>query len=104
MSFFIHQVRAAVFGGLLLNGAQIASDALNETRLSDAVTEWLDDAPLHRLIDTEVDDGLVTVVVVGPIDGLADVDVLAADLTEAFGRSITADVRIIVEERVRSDD
>jgi uncharacterized hydrophobic protein (TIGR00271 family) len=93
-----------VFGGLLLNGAQIASDALNETRLSDAVTEWLDDAPLHRLIDTEVEDDLVTVVVVGPIDGLADVDVLAADLTQAFGRSMTADVRIIVEERVRSDD
>ncbi len=93
-----------VFGGLLLNGAQVASDALDESRLTNAVTEWLKNAPLHRLIDTDVEDDLVTVVVIGPTEGLADVDLLDAELTESFGRDITTDVRIVVEERITSSD
>ena len=42
------------------------------------------------------------VVVIGPVDGLANVDDLADELSASFGRNITADVRIVVEERVTS--
>ena len=91
-----------VIGGLLLNGAQVTSDSLDQSRTAKAVTTWLKDAPLHRLVESSVDDDVVNVIVIGPIDGLADVDDLADDLSASFGRDITADVRIVVEERITS--
>jgi uncharacterized hydrophobic protein (TIGR00271 family) len=91
-----------VVGGLLLNGAQVASDSLDQTRTLKAVTSWLEEAPLHQLVETSVDGDVVNIVVIGPVAGLADVDVLAAELSESFGRDIVADVRIVVEERMTS--
>jgi uncharacterized hydrophobic protein (TIGR00271 family) len=91
-----------VIGGLLLNGAQVASDSLDQSRTAKAVTTWLEDAPRHRLVESSVDDDVVNVIVIGPVDGLADVDLLANELSESFGRDITADVRIVVEERITS--
>jgi uncharacterized hydrophobic protein (TIGR00271 family) len=91
-----------VVGGLLLNGKQVTSDSLDQSRTVKAVTTWLKDAPLHQLIESSVDDDVVNVVVIGPVDGLANVDDLADDLSASFGRNITADVRIVVEERVTS--
>jgi hypothetical protein len=67
-----------------------------------AVTTWLKDAPLHQLVESSVDGDVVNVVVIGPVDGLANVDDLADELSASFGRNITADVRIVVEERVTS--
>jgi uncharacterized hydrophobic protein (TIGR00271 family) len=91
-----------VVGGLLLNGKQVTSDSLDQSRTVKAVTTWLKDAPLHQLIESSVDDDVVNVVVIGPVDGLANVDDLADELSASFGRNITADVRIVVEERVTS--
>jgi uncharacterized hydrophobic protein (TIGR00271 family) len=91
-----------VVGGLLLNGKQVTSDSLDQSRTVKAVTTWLKDAPLHQLVESSVDDDVVNVVVIGPVDGLANVDDLADDLSASFGRNITADVRIVVEERVTS--
>ncbi len=93
-----------VIGGLLLNGAQVASDSLDQSRTAKAVTTWLEDAPLHRLVESSVDGDVVNVIVIGPVDGLADVDALADELSESFGRDISADVRIVVEERITSSD
>lgn len=91
-----------VVGGLLLNGAQAASDSLDQSRTLTAVTSWLEDAPQHQLVETTVDGNVVNIVVIGPADGLADVDLLAAELSASFGRKVVADVRIIVEKRVTS--
>ena len=91
-----------VVGGLLLNGKQVTSDSLDQSRTVKAVTTWLKDAPLHQLVESSVDGDVVNVVVIGPVDGLANVDDLADDLSASFGRNITADVRIVVEERVTS--
>lgn len=91
-----------VIGGLLLNGAQVTSDSLDQSRTAKAVTTWLKDAPLHRLVESSVDDDVVNVIVIGPVDGLADVDDLADDLSASFDLDITADVRIVVEERITS--
>lgn len=93
-----------VVGALLLNGAELASNALGEARLAGTVEAWLADSPLHRLVDTDVDGDVVTVVVVGPSDGLPDVDQLDAELTAAFRQEVTADVRLVVEERFTSDE
>ena len=91
-----------VVGGLLLNGKQVTSDSLDQSRTVKAVTTWLKDAPLHQLVESSVDGDVVNVVVIGPVDGLANVDDLADELSASFGRNITADVRIVVEERVTS--
>ncbi|WP_394934620.1 DUF389 domain-containing protein [uncultured Ilumatobacter sp.] len=91
-----------VVGGLLLNGKQVTSDSLDQSRTVKAVTTWLKDAPLHQLVESSVDDDVVNVVVIGPVNGLANVDDLADALSASFGRNITADVRIVVEERITS--
>ena len=92
-----------VVGALLLNGAQVTSNLFDQSRTESSVEEWLQDSPLHRMVSADIDDDVVTAVVVGPSAGLPDVQLLAAELTDELDRDISADVRLIVEERITSE-
>ncbi|MEM9653986.1 MAG: DUF389 domain-containing protein [Actinomycetota bacterium] len=87
-----------VLGGLLLNGAQIAADALQEDNVQDAVEEWVPVDSGHRLVSVDLDDDVVEVVVVGPADGLPEVVDLADELSAVLDKSVTARVSLVVEE------
>ncbi len=93
---------AIVFGGLTLNGDQITSNALELSNAESTVDDWLVESPLHTLVTADIEDATVTAVIIGPSDGLGDIDQLAADLTEALDRRIEVEVRLIVEERLTS--
>lgn len=89
-----------VVGGLLLNGAQIASDALNQDTVETTIEDWIPDSSTHRLIGADLDGDVVRAVVIGPSDGLPDIAELADALTEALGKPITARVSHVVEEQL----
>ena len=90
---------AAVVGALLLNGAQIASDAFEQSSTEDAVIEWLEDHPSHSLIGVDVDGETVTATILGPTAGAPSAQTLADALTNELERPVTANVRLVVEER-----
>ena len=93
---------AVVLGGLLLNGVESATEFLEQSEVETAVERWMEAAPEHRIGPVQLDRDLVTVLVIGPSEGLGDVDDLAAELTDALGRPIDVDVRLLVEERLSS--
>jgi len=96
---------ALVLGLLLLNGAQVAADLLNESSVENTVAEWVAPHPSHGVVRITVDGDVVSVTIVGPADDAPSAADLAALLDEEFGRPMTADVRLIVEEReVASSD
>lgn len=91
---------ALVLGSLFLNGAQAATNLFDLGTTEDAVDEWLADDDSHRIVSVSIEDDTVVAVVVGPSDGLPTPADLAAMLSDRLGRTITADVRLIVEERI----
>lgn len=91
-----------VLGGLFLNGAQAAANLFQQSQVEETVDHWLSDSPLHRLVSAKIDDDTATVVILGPSEGLADINELDRDLTSALDRDISVDVRLIVEERLTS--
>jgi len=93
---------AVVFGALLLNGTEVADALFDEGRVTRTVESWLDPYPAHDLVDVELDGSMVTAVVVGPTAGRPPADDLADDLAATLGRTVTADVRLVVEERERA--
>lgn len=90
---------AIVVGALLLNGAQIASNLLEQSTVQDAVDDWLADFPDHNVVRVDQDDDVVMVTIVGPSDGSPTADALATALRDGLDRTVTADLRLIVEER-----
>ncbi len=88
-----------VVGSLFLNGTRAAAALFEEGATEAAVDEWLSATEAHRVVDVTTVDDKVTAVVVGPSEGLPPAAQLAARLSDALGRSITADVRHVVEER-----
>ncbi len=90
---------ALVVGGLLLNGAQIGSNLLEQSTAEATVTEWLDDHPDHLLVGVDVDGDTVVVTIVGPSSGAPTVESLAGALAEALERTVTADLSLTVQER-----
>ncbi len=90
---------ALVIGALLLNGTQIASDLLDQSSTGAAVDDWLDDYPQHSLIRVDLDGDTITATIVGPSTGAPTAASLAAGLGQALDRTVTADLRLIVEER-----
>jgi len=90
---------AIALGGLLLNGAETTTNALNDRAADEAVREWLEDHPSHRAVDVTVDGDVVTAIVIGPSTDRPGAEELAVLLTEEFDRKIIADVRLVVEER-----
>lgn len=87
---------AMVVGALLLNGQQAATDLVNRSTLETTVDDWLGDAG-PRVLSVTNDRDHVDVDLVGELDDVPDVDDLAADLTDALGRTTTVDVRIRLE-------
>jgi uncharacterized hydrophobic protein (TIGR00271 family) len=90
---------AVVLGALLLNGAQIAEDIFEQSSTEDAINQWLDDYPRHSLFRVDLDGDTVTATIVGPTTGAPTAQSLATQLQQDLGGAVTADLRLIVEER-----
>ncbi|MEE9416607.1 MAG: DUF389 domain-containing protein [Acidimicrobiales bacterium] len=95
----IATLAALVVGALLLNGAQIAEDIFEQSSTEDAINEWLDDYPKHSLIRVNLDGDTVTATILGPAAGAPTAQSLATQLQKDLGGVVTADLRLIVEER-----
>ncbi|MEM9565835.1 MAG: DUF389 domain-containing protein [Actinomycetota bacterium] len=89
-----------VIGALALNGAEIARNTFEQSRVETMVAEWMEPAELFATAQVGIDGDMVTVVVVGPDEGLPAAQPLADDLSMELGRAITVDVRHVVEQRV----
>lgn len=90
---------AIVVGALLLNGAQIASNLLEQSEVQDAVDDWVSGFPAHDVVRIVQDDDVVLVTIVGPSAESPTAASLAEALSDGLERTVTADLRLIVEER-----
>ena len=90
---------AMVIGLLLLNGSQITQSLFNEASIDQTIEEWMEPHPEHGIARVTINPDTVSVVIVGPADGAPSAIDLAELLDQEMGRTITADVRLIVEER-----
>lgn len=88
-----------VIGALALNGAEIARNSLERSGVEAAVAEWVVTAERFTTAQVNIEGDTVTVVVVGPDDGLPMVQPLADDLSTRLGRAISVEVRHVVEQR-----
>ena len=91
-----------VLGGLLLNGQQIAYDALRQDTVDDVVEAWIPDDTGHRLVELDLNNGVVSALVIGPSEGLPDIADLADQLSKELDDTITARVSLLVEEQLVS--
>lgn len=89
-----------VLGGLLLNGQQIARDALQQDTVDDIVEAWIPDDTGHRLVQSDLKNNIVSALVVGPSEGLPDIADLADQLSNELDDTITARVSLVVEEQL----
>lgn len=89
-----------VVGGLLLNGAQIAGDALRQDTVDDTIEAWIPDDSGHRLVQADLNDGVVSAIVVGPSEGLPDIAELAERLSDELDGTIMARISLVVEEQL----
>ncbi len=89
----------AVVGALTINGAEIARNSLERSRVETTVADWVTPAERFTTAQVGIEGDTVTVVVVGPDDGLPAVQPLADDLSTELGRVISVEVRHVVEQR-----
>ncbi len=89
-----------VVGSLLLNSAQIAGDALEQDTVVDAIEAWIPDDTGHRLVEADLNDGVVSAIVIGPSVGLPDVAELAEQLSDELDDTITVRASVVVEEQL----
>ena len=89
-----------VLGALLLNGDQIASDALQQSTVEEQVEAWIADDGRYRFVEARIQDDVVSAVIIGPSEGLPDVGTLADRLTDQLDQTVTVDVSVVVEERL----
>jgi uncharacterized hydrophobic protein (TIGR00271 family) len=97
-------IGAIVLGALLLNGSEVTTDQLEQSRAESTVDDWLEEAPLYSVAEADVEGDRITAVVVGPSEGIPEVATLADRLSRELGRDITVDIRLIVEERLTSEN
>jgi len=90
---------AVVVGALLLNGAQITSNLLEQSSTESVVNDWLEGHPDHALVRIALDGESVIATIVGPSTAAPTAQDLAAGLQRSRSGTVTADVRLIVEER-----
>ncbi|MGH1487990.1 MAG: DUF389 domain-containing protein [Acidimicrobiales bacterium] len=90
---------AMVIGLLTLNGTQITENLLNETTIDEAIEEWIDPHPEHRVARVTNGGDTISIAIVGPAEGAPRASGIASLLSERLDRTTTADVRLIVEER-----
>ena len=89
-----------VLGALLLNGDQIATDALQQSTVDDEIEAWLPDNSRHRVVEARIQGNVVAAVIIGPAEGLPEVRPLAERLSDELDREITVDISLVVEERL----
>ncbi len=89
-----------VVGALMINGAEIATNAFQQSTVEETIDDWLSGASLHRVANIEIDGDNVNAVVIGPSTGLPEVSALADDLADKLGRTITTNVSLVIEERL----
>ncbi|MFK7918585.1 MAG: DUF389 domain-containing protein [Ilumatobacter sp.] len=96
---------AIVLGLLLLNNLHVATNLFDASTIEDTVDEWIAPHPEHGVVRINTDGDVVTVAIIGPAGGAPNAADLAALLDNELDRRMTADVRLIVEERdiARSD-
>ncbi|MFK8026281.1 MAG: DUF389 domain-containing protein [Ilumatobacter sp.] len=87
-----------VLGGLLLNGAQLASDALRQDTIDEVIADWIPADSGYRVVRADLDGDDLVAVVIGPSEGLPDVADLADALSDEFDTTITVTVSLVVEE------
>ncbi len=87
-----------VVGALFLNGAQVASDALAQDNLDRTVRDWLEPHEDYDFVRASISDDTATAVISGPQQGAPTAGSLAALLAVELDRTITAEVRLVVEE------
>ncbi|MEM9133477.1 MAG: DUF389 domain-containing protein [Actinomycetota bacterium] len=92
-----------IVGALLLNGDDVARDISRLDEVEGAVDTWLDDTDRHRLIDLTIDDDLITVVILGPVDDAPTAETLAGLVANALDQPVVVDVRLAVEERQQAE-
>lgn len=63
------------------------------------MTEWIDRFESHTVLRSDPDADRVSTVIVGPTDGAPSAQSLTTMLSIEYDREMTADVRLIVEER-----
>ncbi len=88
-----------VFGALLLNGSEIADNAFETGTVEEVVADWLEPYQDHESVRTGIAGDVVTVVIIGPAADPPRASELADLLGESLERPITAEVRLLVEER-----
>ncbi|MEM8924864.1 MAG: DUF389 domain-containing protein [Actinomycetota bacterium] len=89
-----------VLAALLLNGAQIAADALQQSTVEEVVEDWLPEDGRYRLFEARIQGDQVSTIVVGPSEGLPAVDDLADRLSDQLDKPVTVEVSLVVEERL----
>ncbi len=95
----IAAVSALVVGALLLNGSQLTENFLDQATVETAIEEWVEESPDHGIARIVRNGDTVIVTIIGPSAGAPTAIDLAQRLEERLGRAITADVRLLVEER-----
>ncbi len=91
---------AVVLGGLMLNSSQLSRSLFEQGRLDATVRQWIGEDADHQVVSTTISGDDISIIVIGPSEGLGDVEELADDLGEELGRAINVDVRLLVEERL----
>lgn len=104
-----HRVRTAVgavavlamivVGGLVINGRQIAQDALDQDDARAVTADWLGDGSTFDVVSVTVDDGDVAVVLAGPGEPPSP-ERLARALETALGAGLQLDLQWIPRERI----
>lgn len=90
---------AIVLGALLINGAQITSDVFDQSLAETTIQDWLAEYEEYALVSVDLAGDTITTTIVGPSDGVPAAASLADALATALDRPITAELRVLVEER-----
>ena len=90
---------ALVLGGLLMNGKEAAENLVDRSTAEEVVANWIGNSDDYSVGPVTVDGDTVEVTIVGPADDPPDAASLVAELSARLDRSMTADVRLVVQER-----
>lgn len=84
---------------LLFNGDRLRAGLIDQSRAERVVYEWVGQYPGYTIEKIAVQGDRVMVKISGPVAGAPTADDLVDHLTTGLGRSVTADLRLLVEER-----
>lgn len=91
---------ALVFGALFLNGATVARNSVEQTNAEKIAERWAEGFPDSAIVEVVLNDETIRVVVIGPSDAGYDAPELADELAERLDRSVTVDIRHVIQDRL----